>query len=144
MEPCCPLPLNPPDRGHCATSAADPLQHFSPLSFRKDFTVLSHGAPMNMCPVVGAGTHPRPPAPPPSLFLPHRPKPGFFSRGFSQIGLVCFHPFDDPWIPKGAFKLRLCGHAETSLFLHSEITITALFTQQAGTLARPLQPCCSH
>lgn len=38
-----------------------------PLSFRKDFTVLSHWTPMNMCPVVRAGTHPLPPDPSPKL-----------------------------------------------------------------------------
>lgn len=60
-----------------------------PLFFKKEFSVLSHWSPMEhvscMCPVGTAGT-----PSPTSTASPHKPKPGFFTHGFSCFDLVCF------------------------------------------------------
>lgn len=107
------LPFEPSNVGEAGPPQRQTFPNTSvPLSFRKDFTMLSHWTPMNMCPVVRAGTHPPPPNPSPKLVSTSQAQACFHLT--SQASSVMdSHPLGDqgtnrdPWIPMGAFKLRL-------------------------------------
>lgn len=110
MEPCCPLPLNSPMGGGCATSATDLPQHFSPIALQKG---LHSAFPLDSSEHVFRGqSWDTSPAPRPLT------QACFHLRGSSQSSsVVDSHPLGDqgtkrdPWIPMGAFKLRLTQHS---------------------------------